>query len=54
MIEPVCAGFVFAKRPNGTRTVSGPDCRHDRIDAGGFRAAPPASDRSGSRNLHGE
>jgi hypothetical protein len=33
MIESVCTGFVFGKRPDGTRTVSGPDCRHDHIDA---------------------
>jgi hypothetical protein len=33
MIESVCTGFVFGKRPDGTRTTSGPDCRYDQIDA---------------------
>ena len=33
MIESVCTGFVFGRRPDGTRTVSRPDCRHDQIDA---------------------
>ena len=28
MMESVCTGFVFGKRPDGTRTVSGVDCRH--------------------------
>ena len=39
MIQSVCTGFVVAKRPDGTRIVSAPDCRHDPIDA--VPAAPP-------------
>jgi hypothetical protein len=33
MMESVCTGFVFGKRPDGTSAVSGPGCRHDQIDA---------------------
>jgi len=43
MIQPVCTGFVVGKRPDGTRTVSAPDCHHDPIDA--VPALPPAGDR---------
>jgi hypothetical protein len=33
MMESVCTGFVFGKRPDGTGTVSRPGCRHDQIGA---------------------
>ena len=33
MMESLCTGFVFGKRPDGTGAVSRPYCRHDQIDA---------------------
>jgi hypothetical protein len=51
MIQSVCTGFVVAKRPDGTRIVSAPDCRHDPIDAVRRRHRPAIV---GGRNGHRE
>jgi hypothetical protein len=53
MIQPVCTGFVVAKRPDGTRIVPAPDCRHDPIDAVPGGATGPRSSEAGTAIANG-